>query len=520
MSLRKFLPLALIACITQLCVVVATAQEFAPQPMRLPDSDVLRPLPPVDPQPVWPGGDVTAPTAALLDRLERAEARIRMLEVDRTSLIVEEVPETLFEKFADHLRDARDPEIAIAYMQAQPAAPSSPAKKWYEKIALRGYSQFRYNEVLTRDDDSAPPQHVGDRSVSENQTFFVRRARMIFYGDISEHMYLYIQPDLAVTPTGSPDANHFAQIRDVYADLYIDTDKVYRVRVGQSKVPFGWENMQSSSNRLPLDRSDSLNSAARNERDLGIFFYWTPRYAQDFFKDVMDEGLKGSGNYGMFGFGAYAGQGGSFQEQNDNVHFITRLTVPYQFEGGQRVEAAVQAYTGRYTVLSSPIRPLGMGAAAIRPAGTLETGNVRGIRDERIAWTGVWYPQPLGFQAEWNVGRGPGLNDSQTAVVERALYGGYAMTMYKLDTDCYGTLIPFARWNLYKGGYKPERNAPFSFIDEWELGLEWQFNPQMELVSMYTITDRTNTVAMSGPGEVSYRQFDGQLLRFQFQITY
>ncbi len=54
-----------------------------------------------------------------------------------------------------------------------------------------------------------------------------------------------------------------------------------------------------------------------------------------------------------------------------------------------------------------------------------------GIRDERIGGTFVWYPEPLGFQTEWNVGRGPALNAAQNLVEERALYGGYAMMMYR-----------------------------------------------------------------------------------------
>jgi hypothetical protein len=37
--------------------------------------------------------------------------------------------------------------------------------------------------------------------------------------------------------------------------------KEYRVRIGQSKVPYGFENLQSSQNRLSLDRNDALNSA-------------------------------------------------------------------------------------------------------------------------------------------------------------------------------------------------------------------------------------------------------------------
>ncbi len=456
-------------------------------------------------------------------RLLEAEARLEALETQRAIEAAHaddgEHGQGPFHLLGEYWRSVGDPEIAIAYVQNQPASSSQSSKKWYEKIGLRGYTQLRINEVLHREPGSALAQHVGDRSVSDDQEFLIRRARLILFGDISDHMYIYLQPDFAVTPPGSPDSNQFAQIRDWYADLYLDTTKVHRVRIGQSKIPYGWENMQSSSNRLPLDRNDALNSAARNERDLGVFYYWTPEPAQTFFKDVIDQGLKGSGNYGVFGLGAYNGQGGSFVEQNDNLHVVSRLTLPMELASGQLMEVGVQGYTGRYVVLSSPIRPLGVGAAA-RPAGTLETGNVRGIRDERIAVTGVWYPQPLGFQSEWTVGRGPGLNDAQTEVVERALYGGYAMTMYRYESACYGTWIPFTRWSYYKGGYKAERNAPFSLIDEWEIGCEWQLNPQMEFTGMYTITDRTNTTARSALGDVSYRQFEGDLLRFQFQVNY
>lgn len=453
-------------------------------------------------------------------RLQQAEATIAALQdqIEAQQAQQEEQERGLAEVLAERWRSVGDPQIEIVTSQSSSSSGDSSSKKWYEKLSLRGYTQFRINETLTREVGSAPPHHVGDRSVGEDQSFLIRRARLIIFGDVSDHMYVYLQPDFAITPPGSPDATHFAQIRDWYADLYVDCDKVFRFRLGQSKVPYGWENMQSSSNRLPLDRSDPLNSAVRNERDLGVFFYWTPIFAQEFFKEVMDQGLKGSGNYGLFGIGVYNGQGGSLVEQNDNLHLVTRVTWPVELPSGQYMELGAQAYSGRYTVLSSPISPLGAGPAA-RPAGTLEAGNRRGIRDERVAGTFVWYPQPLGFQTEWNVGRGPGLNDAQTEVTDRALYGGYTMMMYRIERPNDSILFPFIRWNYFKGGYKPERNAPFSHIDEWETGVEWQLNPQMEFTAMYVVTDRTNTTAM-GAGEASYQQFEGDLARFQFQVNY
>jgi hypothetical protein len=79
--------------------------------------------------------------------------------------------------------------------------------------------------------------------------------------------------------------------------------KEFRLRVGQSKVPFGFENLQSSQNRLTLDRNDALNSAVANERDLGAFFYWAPSKIRERFAMLVKDGYKGSGDYGVFAFG-------------------------------------------------------------------------------------------------------------------------------------------------------------------------------------------------------------------------
>jgi hypothetical protein len=439
--------------------------------------------------------------AALMDLQERMDA----MDARNTDLMDQL---TKFEEEADSAEKAA---------KKKKEEDAKKEKKWFEKYTVRGYAQFRINEVFD-EGNGAPPHHNGDSSIGENQSFLIRRARVILQGDVSEHLSLYFQPDFASGPPGSPDANQFAQIRDLYADVYLDDQKEVRFRIGQSKVPYGWENLQSSSNRLPLDRNDALNSALRNERDLGVFFYWTPVEVQDTFKYIMDEGLKGSGNYGLFGVGVYNGQGGSFREQNDNLHAVARVAYPFWINDCQLMEVGMQGYTGQYTVLSSAISPLGVGGPT-RPTGTLETDNVDGIQDERLAWSFIYYPQPIGFQSEWTVGRGPSLNAAQTAVEESHLYGGYAMMMYRQKLQK-GELFPFARWNYYNGGYKSERNAPSSQIEEWEIGTEWQFSKSLELVGMYTITDRTNTQAIGTAGTQSYNQFDGQMLRFQVQVNY
>jgi hypothetical protein len=179
----------------------------------------------------------------------------------------------------DELEKQVDEELSEA---KKPAEKEKPKKKgWFEKYTISGYTQLRINETVD-DRGPAPPQHNGDSSIGEDQSFLLRRARMVLSGDVNDHVSIYLQPDFASSVPGSPDANQFVQIRDWYADIYLDTDRVHRIRAGQSKVPYGWENMQSSRNRIPLDRNDAFNTAVKNERDLGVFYYWTPKPAKIF----------------------------------------------------------------------------------------------------------------------------------------------------------------------------------------------------------------------------------------------
>jgi hypothetical protein len=389
-------------------------------------------------------------------------------------------------------------------------------KKWYEKLSIRGYTQFRFSRALSQDLDGADPILFGDRSVNgEAENFSIRRARLIIFGDVSDYLYVYIQPDFASTPQGSTVSTFFGQLRDLYADVYLEKTKEHRLRVGLSKVPYAFENMQSSQNRLPLDRTDAMNSAvAPNERDLGVFYYWTPPDYQKLFKTLVDSGLKGSGNYGLVGFGGYNGQGGSVFEANLNLHTVGRVTYPLQFKNGQVVEGSVQGYTGEYTVQGAPI----LLPDSTRLATPKGTGRGTDILDQRVAGTFVWYPQPIGFQAEWECGRGPGLNPEQTEVVRRSLYGGYVMAMYRYDSHGCGLFTPYCRYQQYTGGYRSFANAPYGHQRQLDVGLEWQIRREMELVVEYTVVNTPNFTARTT--SASYEDFDGTVLRCQFQINY
>lgn len=118
--------------------------------------------------------------------------------------------------------------------------PTAAPKKWFETFAFRGYAQVRYNRLLETNPDLRCEQC--DRSWGNNSGISLRRVRLIFFGQLSEQVYVYIQPDFASTLSGSSSLN-VGQIRDAYFNLSLDKASRFRVRMGQSKIPFWFENI-------------------------------------------------------------------------------------------------------------------------------------------------------------------------------------------------------------------------------------------------------------------------------------
>jgi hypothetical protein len=373
----------------------------------------------------------------------------------------------------------------------------SQPKKWYDNFSIRGYMQIRYNRLLETNENLGCEQC--DRSWGKDGGFFMRRMRIIFFGQISKNIYLYVQPDFASSP--STDRLHFGQIRDAYFDVGVDKDNEFRFRIGQSKVPYGFENMQSSQNRIPLDRNDALNSAVSNERDIGVFFYWAPKEKRKLFSGLVSDGLKGSGDYGMFAFGVYNGQTANNPELNNNPHVVSRFTYPFEYNN-QTVELGIQAYTGKW----------------IMPKSNLSTGvktnSSLTYLDQRVAGTFVLYPKPLGVQAEYTIGKGPQFNKVTDSIEVKPLNGGYVTVSYfaKLNKQ---TLIPFIRYQYYNGGKKHERDARSYIVNEFEIGGEWQLSKNFELVVNYTISKRRYEDFIKQENIQS-----GNLLRIQAQVNF
>ncbi len=384
------------------------------------------------------------------------------------------------------------------------------SKPWFERLSLRGYTQLRVNEILSGD-RNAPAgvsrlRSVHDGGINASNNLAFRRVRLVFEGDLGDNVSFYLQPDFATSVSGQSAGErreNYGQLRDAYVDLHLGSQRQFKVRFGQSKVPFGWENLQSSSNRLALDRTDALNSAVPSERDLGIVAFYTPPHVQRIWKRLSDDKQKLFGNYGAFGVGVFNGQGVNRTESNNNLMTVAMVTWPFELDalGG---------------ALDGQVLELGGAAMRNKVQPEIRTGGVSAASydDNRVGLHAILYPQPLGFQAEWNWGRGPEFDAATNSIATKSLNGGYIQTMLRIAKSPLGPMMPYARWQHYRGGWKAGLNAPRLETDEVEIGIEFQPIRPLEFTLAYAHMKRLEA------DERRSGRAEGDLLRAQLQWNY
>jgi Phosphate-selective porin O and P len=148
------------------------------------------------------------------------------------------------------------------------------------------------------------------------------------------------------------------------------------------------------------------------------------------------------------------------------------------------------------------------------------TKDIQGINpdfsyeDSRVAASFIVYPQPFGFQAEYNIGTGPQFNPATNTIEQKPLNGGYVMMSYRIQSGKQ-LFFPFVRYHYYDGGKKQELDARSYNVNEGEVGVEWQLNKYFEFVAMYTVSARRFEDAVKTN---NYQQ--GNLLRLQVQFNY
>ncbi len=380
--------------------------------------------------------------------------------------------------------------------------------RWYERIRINGYIQNRYALL----DNPMMDIPLGDRvATTDPNTFYIRRIRMVFQGQISERLAFYFQPAYE----GNQQALSNLEIVDAFADFFITKDKEHRLRFGQQRVLNSFDTLRSSSNRQELDRHESIQSGAPGERDLGLAYFWSPKISQQRYAQLATY-HNGPGDYGDFGIIVYNGQGRNRPELNSDKHVGIRLAHPFELPDGRLLEAGMFAYRGIFSV-SLP----SSNAASRCPLDLRQDGSSTNCRvlDERLTWY-VWTPpQPWGLLAEYTLGRGP-KRDAQGFIRESHLYGGYVQPYYTWRYSDVGLLTGYFRWGEYYGGIKSiqgvdGRSKTINVGLVWEPDTHWRFVAEwMYKEGLHSSLVRPGVALTS---TLPQEEFTGNLFRIQAQ---
>ena len=163
-------------------------------------------------------------------------------------------------------------------------------------LQLSGYTQVRYRFL----------QETG-----KMDEFDIRRARLDLRGSISPYFAYRLQTDLAGTP----------KLLDAYAEIKL-LDYL-NFTIGQAKIPFSFENLQSSNKMESIDRAQVVEalvarskdvSGNQNGRDIGVqvggsFFKFKHRFLFD------------------YKIGVFNGSGINQDDKNENKDIVGRLVV-------------------------------------------------------------------------------------------------------------------------------------------------------------------------------------------------
>ncbi|GKS58486.1 porin [Nitrospira sp.] len=376
--------------------------------------------------------------------------------------------------------------------------------RWYDRIRLNGYVQLRYslNDNSTNGDTS-----LTDSNATNNpQKFYFRRIRMPIAGQVSERLFFYTQ--MAFEGTGF-DTGDTPDIIDAFGDYLLTKDRQFRLRFGLQRVLNSFDTSRSSSQRIELDRHESVQSGAPGERDLGISFFWTSKIAQARYQQLAQY-HNGPGDYGNFGVMVYNGQGRNKPELNANKAISARLGHPFELPNGRLFEIGLYGYLNEFVAT---------GTGAINSTAVTRCANARlsnggcQIKDQRL--TGYFWtpPQPWGIFGEYTIGRGPE-RDDQGILREQSLSGGYLEGNYSWRYSDVGLLTPYVRWGTYYGGNKNSQGADYMTRNA-QVGVVWEPDTHWRFVVEYLFKHGATTKNMQYA--TAQDVFNMSMLRFQAQ---
>lgn len=303
---------------------------------------------------------------------------------------------------------------------ALPALGQRGEGEFYPALRLDGQIQ-----VQVDDGDLQSGRPEGSRPVRNGIGIFPtdtrlspRRIRLKPRLDLSPRWTILNQVDL------DPDGFQQEDLELTVLDLYLryEIEKGHELRLGQTKVPFGYENLRSSERIFTIERSDVTRQLF--QRDVGLVAY-------------------GQTDRWEYGAGVFQGQGLNNQERNGSQDFVGKVV----YRVLPALKLGFSGQTGTY-------RPRSSGSD---------------LKVRRVGMELRYQDGPLQFEGEYIVGEGFNLF-SETDSNSR---GYYLYGLYKIRSDL-EFVAGYDRYDPSLGRVNEIRaDNGVNERDRWTLGLNY-----------------------------------------------
>ena len=280
-------------------------------------------------------------------------------------------------------------------------------EKEQQKHKLDGYVQFRY------EDDSAP---------SGKEQFLVRRTRLNVRGPVSEKMSYRVEFQLDAKESGKGRGSK-VQLRTAYADYKLSSG---RLRVGQAKIPWGYELLESVPKLWTAERALFMDRLFPNQRDIGV-----------------QGSFRRSAAAPQLDVGIFNGSGINVNDNNSRKNVMARVDFPLP-----NGSLALSGYVGED----------GEGAAA--------TDQDRYGASARFEW-----PRGTEFMGELVTGKDRGYD-------VRGWYAQLGQPVSKSRPD-----LLFVKYDQYD----EDTDASDDLFERWSLGYWWEPEPPTRISVVYEI---------------------------------
>lgn len=313
-----------------------------------------------------------------------------------------------------------------------------------ERFEISGYGQFRYVDQLD----------VGGDEWQVNQ-FRVK-----------------------LTANLDPDTKFVLQAEESYkldeaAFHWVDAYLQHRFqpafigRAGLTYVPFGFDNLQGTPKRIPLDSPEVISRLLPGKRDQGLYAIYSPlRYSKRFRE--MEKSDYGTSDFGILSAGWYGGQGRDHSPYGLD-HLTLRAAYPFTFGAGQMGEAGLSYFTGDYRTVNSG-------------------GDSIDVNEHALGAHAFIAPRPWGLLAEYVDGKMPGVAGGQT--VSADFDGWYVQGMYRVDPK----LTLYVRRDEFNGFRKaPDAQPKTNDFERTSYGVRRAISTEADLTVEYEDISKNGT---------------------------